>query len=135
MAVNPVFSDKGPFIRNLSLLNELNVKARLCFDLDGTICPGASEEEYLTVEPFVGARDVIRSLKDSGHTIIIHTARDTKWKAITEFWLQDKGICYDELIMDKPQANIYIDNKGYRFTKWSDIIEQFMVSADKQGVI
>ena len=132
---NPVFQDKGSFIKNLSLLNKLDVKVRLCFDLDGTICPNVEEQEYMTVEPFIGAKDVINTLKNAGHTIIIHTARDEKWKSITEFWLQDRGIPYDELILGKPFANIYIDNKGYRFTKWSDIIERFMISSDKQGVI
>jgi hypothetical protein len=135
MDANPVFEDKKGFVKNLSLLNDLNVNVRLCFDLDGTICPAVAEEDFLTVEPFVGAKEVLKTLKESGHTVIIYTARDPKWKSITEFWLQDKGIPCDELIMGKPFANIYIDNKGYRFTRWSDIIEQFMISPHKQGVI
>jgi phosphoserine phosphatase len=45
---------------------------RICFDLDNTLCVG---KPYEFAKPLPGAADLLRSLKNKGHTIIIYTAR------------------------------------------------------------
>ena len=50
--------------------------------------------------------------------LIVHHARQGK----TVFdWLARHDIPYDELWFGKPQADLYIDDNGFRFTSWSEI--------------
>jgi len=118
---------------------------RICIDLDGTICdlrkPG---QTYADVLPKPGAREMIKSLHDAGHTIIINTARNMGstghniGKAlknvgqITFEWLEKYGIEYDEIFFGKPNADITIDDRVIRFeNNWADITEELVIKNAK----
>jgi hypothetical protein len=53
-----------------------------------------------------------------GHTILIFTARGTQtginWKELTEAQLADWRVSYSDLILGKPFADIYVDDRGLR---------------------
>ena len=52
---------------------------RICIDLDGVICNlKKGEESYEDLKPMAGSVEKINQLKNSGHYIIIHTARRMK---------------------------------------------------------
>jgi capsule biosynthesis phosphatase len=107
---------------------------RICIDLDGVICrlknPGEKYEDLLPVD---GAPESLQALKDSGHYIIINTARhmktcqgnvgqvQAKIASVTLNWLEKYGVPYDEIYFGKPHADIYIDDNAYRFSSWNDI--------------
>ncbi len=109
---------------------------RIAIDLDGTICtlckPG---QTYADVVPLDGVIEKIRALRESGNTIIIYTARrmgtheGNTGKALREIgkltfdWLEENGIEYDEIYFGKPSADIYIDDKAFKFESWKDIDE------------
>lgn len=109
---------------------------RICIDLDGVICnlkeTGQTYEELL---PVAGAPEKLRALKDSGHYIIINTARHMKTcqgnlgmvgakiSLITLKWLEKYDVPYDEIYFGKPHADVYIDDNAYRFSSWNDISE------------
>ena len=117
-------------VANLLGLFQLQDKAlpTICIDIDGTIAPYPDEANaYSTVKPFPGAKDTINSLKNLGIKIIIFTSRNNEWKGITEYWLKEEGISYDELIMDKPKAQLYIDDRGFRFIAWSEVINKLLL--------
>src|SRR3954471_3423584 len=92
-----------------------------CFDLDGTLCtnPGG---EYESARPQPWAIERVNTLKRAGHRVVIFTARGTTtgidWRSQTEAQLADWGVEYDELILGKPYADVYIDDKALHADAW-----------------
>jgi cytidyltransferase-like protein len=101
---------------------------RYCFDIDGTICDtpnnenGKPDYEKATPIPFMVER--VNQLYDEGNYIILMTARGrgsgVDRSEITKQQLSDWGIKYHELepMFHKPNANIFIDDKGINVEEW-----------------
>jgi hypothetical protein len=94
-----------------------------CFDLDGTICTTVENSAYETSEPDSYVVQQINALRQSGHRIIIMTARGcrsgTDHTELTRFQLNEWGVGYDELIMHKkPYADIFIDDRAVNINDW-----------------
>jgi capsule biosynthesis phosphatase len=101
---------------------------RICFDLDGTLCDGSASMEdgtdYSGCAPLQGARNLLRSLRAQGHTVIIQTARGMgstcgnvgKAQALVAATVFEQlatwGFEYDEIYFGKPSADLYVDDKG-----------------------
>ena len=111
---------------------------RICFDIDGTICELKNYiGSYEKVQPLPGVVELMKKLKNEGHTIILYTARHMKTcrgnlglviakQGKTLFdWLEKFEIPYDEIYFGKPYADIYIDDNCQRFegnwNKFSDV--------------
>ena len=54
----------------------------------------------------------VNVLYDAGHTIILHTSRLWSDFTPTTQWLEKHGIRYHTLVMAKPLAHYYIDDKN-----------------------
>jgi capsule biosynthesis phosphatase len=107
---------------------------RICFDIDGVLCPLRNTgQTYSELPPLPGAVEKIKSLKEAGHHIILQTARHMKTcngnvalviarqgKTLLD-WLAKHEIPFDELLFGKPYADIYVDDNAYRFTDWEQI--------------
>jgi capsule biosynthesis phosphatase len=117
---------------------------RIAIDLDGTICSiKDSDQSYNDVQPLPGAAEKIRQLRAAGHYIVIQTARNMATcdgnlgKVIknvgltTMAWLAKHGIEYDELYFGKPNAELYIDDRGIRFVSWEDITPELIAREAK----
>ncbi len=107
---------------------------RICIDLDGVICelkkPG---ESYGELKPVAGAVEKLRLLRQSGHYIIIATARHmmtcggnvgqvvARQGQTTLEWLSRHAIEYDEIHFGKPHAHVYIDDNALAFRTWAEI--------------
>lgn len=104
---------------------------RIVIDLDGTICTlKTSTETYADVQVKPGARDFIRNLRQEGHYIIIQTARNMATcesnlgkvmknvGKVTLEWLEKHEIEYDEIYFGKPNGQLYIDDRAFRFSDW-----------------
>jgi len=102
---------------------------RIVFDLDGVICElKKPSESYSEVNPKKGVIEKMKSLRDDGHYLIIHTGRHMKTCGgditsviekigkITEDWLKKWDVPYDELVFGKPYADLYIDDLGIEFS-------------------
>ena len=93
----------------------------LCFDLDGTLCSN-TEGAYEGAEPWPTCIAVVNRLYDEGHRIIVHTARGSTtgvdWRAVTLRQLADWGVRYHELVLGKPTADVYIDDKAINADDW-----------------
>lgn len=109
----PDFPDCARFVKKL----------RVCFDLDNTLVSFPKIfGDYTTVEPITKNINILRHLKQMGHTIIIYTARRMKSHKgcvgkimsdigkITFDTLEQYDIPYDEIYFGKPYANVYIDD-------------------------
>jgi len=86
-----------------------------CFDIDGTLCD-QQEDDYSRAEPHRHRIDRVNSLFEQGHRIVLFTARGSKsgidWSESTRIQLEKWGLRYHELILGKPHADFYIDDKA-----------------------
>jgi len=94
------------------------------FDLDGTICTQESMGTYQNALPFYKVIEKMQVLKILGDRIVIFTARgmrtfdgdvkavEENMRPLTEKWLKDNDVPYDELILGKPLGDVYVDDKG-----------------------
>lgn len=94
---------------------------KICFDIDGVIAAGTEETVYSDeagwayekCTPIRSTIETIRILRGEGHQIILMTARYESDLEVTKEWLSTHGVPYDRLIMGKPNADLYIDDKNY----------------------
>lgn len=86
-----------------------------CFDIDGTICNNTFGK-YEDALPILDRIKTVNKLYDKGHTIKFFTARGSttniNWRSFTEYQLLKWGVKYHSLELGKPEADIYIDDKG-----------------------
>ena len=121
-------------------------KLRICIDLDGTICNIRQEgESYADVKVKPYAAERIKALRAAGHTVIIYTARNMGTSGhnvgkalknigkITFEWLEKNKIEYDEIFFGKPNADIMIDDRAFRFQdNWDKITEEELLANAKE---
>lgn len=92
-----------------------------CFDIDGTICSNTNGE-YQKAIPRQFMIDKVNQLYDSGHGISFFTARGSTsgidWNEFTEAQLKGWGVKFHKLILGKPHADIYIDDKSIHPVDW-----------------
>jgi len=98
-----------------------------CFDIDGTICTN-TDGDYEQAIPFKEVIEKINGLYDLGHKIIFYTGRGSTtgidWYDFTKKQLKDWQVKYHELIMGKPYADLYIDDKAINTSEWLAKYEQ-----------
>ena len=86
-----------------------------CFDIDGTICTN-TDGDYEQAVPFGDIIEKINRLYDSEHKIVFFTSRGSttgiNWYDFTKRQLKEWGVKYHELIMGKPYADLYIDDRS-----------------------
>lgn len=89
--------------------------ATYCFDIDGTLC-SQERQDYSLAEPNFSRIKRVNELFDQGHTIKLFTARGSKsgldWTEATKAQISEWGIRHHELILGKPHADFYIDDKA-----------------------
>ena len=103
---------------------------RYCVDIDGTICSPTIGRDYHKAEPWKDRIKVLNKLYDEGNYIIYFTARamgrfsdqphsiaSVNAKEVlfelTKQQLEEWGVKYNELIMGKPHADYFIDDKEW----------------------
>lgn len=107
----------------------------ICFDFDGVIHrynEGWKDGSIYDV-PIEGAKTTMEKIVAKGYRLVIFTIRlnpyvnedvnleinkITKW--LTSFGFE-KGKHYHELTAIKPRAEMYFDDKAYRFTSWNEV--------------
>jgi hypothetical protein len=93
-----------------------------CFDIDGTLCT-ITDGDYSRAEPYSDRITTLNALYDAGHVIKLFTARGSTtgidWRDLTEQQMKEWGVRYHELILGKPEADIFIDDKAFNADVWS----------------
>ena len=108
---------------------------RYCFDIDGTICTSVKGRNYEDAQPFKDRIEIVNQLYESGNHITYFTARAMgRFKDLPhEFAMKEAGLAlreltqqqllkwgcrYHHLIMGKPHADVFIDDKGIEAEKY-----------------
>ena len=120
---------------------------RLVFDLDNTLTQEGSGD-YHTVLPRQDMIQKLRTYKDSGFEIIIHTSRNMRTYKnsvgkinantlpVILTWLDKHQIPYDEIHVGKPWCGtegFYIDDKSIRPSEFVKLTyEQIQALLDKE---
>lgn len=89
-----------------------------CFDLDNTLCETRGGD-YENSTPIHSRISIVNRLFESGHEIIIETARGSltgeDWSNLTSQQLKKWGVKYNVLRTGvKIYADFYIDDKGIK---------------------
>lgn len=96
---------------------------KYCFDIDGTICNNTNGK-YKEAKPFLDVIKRVNTLYDSGNTIIFFTARGSTsgidWSELTKNQLDTWGVKHHEIILRKPDADLFIDDKGVNILDFMD---------------
>ncbi len=84
-------------------------------DIDGTLAlrgdRGIYEFEKANLDKVSEpVRDLVNNQKKNGDTVVIMSAREDKFQAITEQWLKDNGVQYDHIYM-RPTGDMREDSK------------------------
>jgi len=105
----------------------------VCIDFDDTLCKSDGE-------PVEGSFEALRGFKQAGYTILIFSARlnPELWGELIKFrsteisdWLEQYNMPYDNIVSHKPPADVYIDNKGYRFEgDWKKAFKEILELLD-----
>ena len=102
-----------------------------CFDIDGTLC-NDTRGDYDKATPLVEVISRLNELYDAGHTIILYSARGATtgvdWLKLTEDQLKAWNVKYHRLVMGKPGADVYIDDKCIHV---SDFINGIIIPSGK----
>jgi hypothetical protein len=87
-------------------------------DIDETICTTPSSRKYEDAQPIYDNINKINILYDKGHTIVYWTARGSRkqknWYELTFNQLKSWGAKFNELRVDKPFYDLFIDDKTLR---------------------
>jgi len=85
-------------------------------DLDNTLC-FTNGNDYENSKPIIERINYVNKLKEEGHNITIWTARGNTTgidhSDLTVKQLNEWGVNYDNLLMEKPSYDIYIDDKSF----------------------
>ena len=106
----------------------------ICFDLDGVLC-SLVKSNYSKSKPIKKNIKAVNDLYDSGHIIIIFTARYMgrtknnrllaikKGMKLTIRQLKKWRVKYHKLILGKPSYDLVVDDKSIFYNKnWSKLI-------------
>lgn len=100
-------------------------KKTIVVDVDDTISV-TTNRDYANAVPFVDMIEKVNLLYESGWEVIYFTARgqlssnydleeiEKTRRPVLEAWLKEFSVKYDKLIMGKPFADIYLDDKAMK---------------------
>jgi hypothetical protein len=87
-------------------------------DIDETICKTSEDRKYENSEPIDENIQKINKLYDEGNTIVYWTSRGSRkqidWYDLTYKQLNEWGVKFHELRVDKPYYDFFIDDKTFR---------------------
>ena len=109
---------------------------RYVIDIDGTVCNN-TYGDYESAKPYEDRIKKINKLFENGDEIVFFTARGMnslngdikkvydKYYEFTDKQLLSWGLKYHQLILGKPSADLYIDDKGIKDEDYFDTNSSF----------
>jgi 7-cyano-7-deazaguanine synthase in queuosine biosynthesis len=84
----------------------------IAVDIDGVLTKEIEGwgEVYLKRTPLKNNIEVLRDYKRRGFKIILYTSRHPEDLNLTKKWLVENDVVYDEIVLGKPHADLYVDD-------------------------
>lgn len=76
-----------------------------------------------------GALDALRWLRRQKHLVVIHTARANYADGLAGIEAKLAKHKLQFKIEPKPYADIYVDDKGFRFERWPEVLKEIRCHA------
>jgi hypothetical protein len=121
-------------LKEYTKLQEIENKSQIAIDFDGVIHKNSKGFFDGTVydDPIEGSLDSIKKISQN-FDIIIFTAKASKDRPLINGktgkehvvdWLKENGFYQyiKNVVIEKPRAILYIDDKGYKFNNWVETI-------------
>lgn len=101
-------------------MSTMNSKPTVVFDFDGVIHNyknGWKGPDIIDDEPVPGIREALINLKQAGYKIVVVSARCgyPGGKESIIKWMDKYGLYIDDVVMEKPPAICYIDDRAICF--------------------
>lgn len=96
----------------------------IAVDLDGVIAEEKRTHSRTLAGLMPGAAHGLAALRESGHRVIVYTARSWAEYEMTKDWLARHKVPHDELIMGKPIVDKFIDDRAIAFTSWPEVLDE-----------
>lgn len=97
----------------------------ICLDFDNVIHDSKNIDKGRKMgKPLPGALEGVEKLLES-HELVIHTNRvkDTFDTGHIMSWLDYFNFPEIPISISKPQADLYLDDKGFKFTSWENTLK------------
>ena len=82
-------------------------------DIDGVLAEEGDPANYGRARPLARGIELVRRLTEAGHRVVLHTARWEEDRAVTMVWLAMHDVPYDKLVLGKPKADLYVDDRAW----------------------
>jgi len=95
---------------------------KIFVDIDETICITPPSRDYSLSTPIIKNIQTINKLYEQGNIVVYWTARGgttgIDWRSVTEEQLEKWGAKYHHLRLDKPDYDLFIDDKSINSVKF-----------------
>jgi len=105
----------------------------VCVDIDGTLLTYEDYEKNKWGQPIPHAMYVLNEWIENDVHVVLFTARGEDEKSALEKHLKDYKVPYDTLIMGKPHADFYVDDRAIKFTRWDEVLLEVKQRTDAFG--
>lgn len=100
---------------------------QIIVDLDGTLCTEEKQFSRSLAKPIKKAIEAVNNLYSKGHIIVIYSARNWVEYEMTIFWLKKNRVKFHQLIMGKPQGDLWIDDRSVNPKEgWDRILDMIL---------
>lgn len=99
---------------------------RICVDWDSTCVD--EDQEWLP-----GALDGLRWLRRAKHKVTIYSARANYDMGRAEIETKLAKHLLPFRVTPKPDADLYVDDKALRFTRWPEVIKEVRSATSRRG--
>ena len=110
---------KMSWLKKIFKTSQTSDKKTICLDFDGVLHSYQSgwTGEEPTDPPVNGSIEFVKHLLNAGYGIVIYSARANAPQGIMGIkkWLKENQFPDIKISLEKPHAELYIDDRGYRF--------------------
>lgn len=88
------------------------------FDVDDTLVQATVFDPTVpdnAQTPIGDVANQLRRIRDQGFEVVLFTSRPQSTEHSTCLQLRDAGIEFDDIIFNKPQFDLFVDNKALKF--------------------
>jgi len=127
------YLEQSGYFSTVDEVNVLDKRRTIAIDFDGVIHKyGEGFKGLMNAydDPMEGVETALHTLKAAGKRLVILSSRPA---AVIEEWLDDRDLrhYFDDISNFKIPANIYVDDRGYKFINWKQTVKDLLDRKEK----